>query len=279
MTQMDRKRTRRLQMEKRMDEAARSYVSMEETGNEAARQALYLELFELWYRLFDNTDKSALDAFEEALRCYQPEKGAFSHYLSFLMNRRKTDANRALKSRNIQILSMDAPMGEEDATLSDFIADPSAAKPEERAEWDEALVELTALVLDFSERHRGKAGNETRRNWYRLFFTEDMTFAAKSVPLRLTHERDVFSAMKLAYLDYYMSAPCRDLASLLRTALRPYGETVPERGGEEGETPLPIPADVCLNYLKRCEKVQAGAAARSNQMKFYKEEKERIRHC
>lgn len=279
MTQMDRKRARRLQMEKRMDEAARSYVSMEETGNEAARQALYLELFELWYRLFDNTDKSALDAFEEALRRYQPEKGAFSHYLSFLMNRRKTDANRALKSRNIQILSMDAPMGEEDATLSDFIADPSAAKPEERAEWDEALVELTALVLDFSERHRGKAGNETRRNWYRLFFTEDMTFAAKSVPLRLTHERDVFSAMKLAYLDYYMSAPCRDLASLLRTALRPYGETVPERGGEEGETPLPIPADVCLNYLKRCEKVQAGAAARSNQMKFYKEEKERIRHC
>lgn len=279
MTQMDRKRTRRLQMEKRMDEAARSYVSMEETGNEAARQALYLELFELWYRLFDNTDKSALDAFEEALRRYQPEKGAFSHYLSFLMNRRKTDANRALKSRNIQILSMDAPMGEEDATLSDFIADPSAAKPEERAEWDEALVELTALVLDFSERHRGKAGNETRRNWYRLFFTEDMTFAAKSVPLRLTHERDVFSAMKLAYLDYYMSAPCRDLASLLRTALRPYGETVPERGGEEGETPLPIPADVCLNYLKRCEKVQAGAAARSNQMKFYKEEKERIRRC
>lgn len=279
MTQMDRKRARRLQMEKRMDEAARSYVSMEETGNEAARQALYLELFELWYRLFDNTDKSALDAFEEALRRYQPEKGAFSHYLSFLMNRRKTDANRALKSRNIQILSMDAPMGEEDATLSDFIADPSAAKPEERAEWDEALVELTALVLDFSECHRGKAGNETRRNWYRLFFTEDMTFAAKSVPLRLTHERDVFSAMKLAYLDYYMSAPCRDLASLLRTALRPYGETVPERGGEEGETPLPIPADVCLNYLKRCEKVQAGAAARSNQMKFYKEEKERIRHC
>lgn len=279
MTQMDRKRARRLQMEKRMDEAARSYVSMEETGDEAARQALYLELFELWYRLFDNTDKSALDAFEEALRRYQPEKGAFSHYLSFLMNRRKTDANRALKSRNIQILSMDAPMGEEDATLSDFIADPSAAKPEERAEWDEALVELTALVLDFSERHRGKAGNETRRNWYRLFFTEDMTFAAKSVPLRLTHERDVFSAMKLAYLDYYMSAPCRDLASLLRTALRPYGETVPERGGEEGETPIPIPADVCLNYLKRCEKVQAGAAARSNQMKFYKEEKERIRHC
>lgn len=279
MTQMDRKRARKLQMEKRMDEAARSYVSMEETGNEAARQALYLELFELWYRLFDNTDKSALDAFEEALRRYQPEKGAFSHYLSFLMNRRKTDSNRALKSRNIQILSMDAPMGEEDATLSDFIADPSAAKPEERAEWDEALVELTALVLDFSERHRGKAGNETRRNWYRLFFTEDMTFAAKSVPLRLTHERDVFSAMKLAYLDYYMSAPCRDLASLLRTALRPYGETVPERGGEEGETPIPIPADVCLNYLKRCEKVQAGAAARSNQMKFYKEEKERIRHC
>lgn len=279
MTQMDRKRARRLQMEKRMDEAARSYVSMEETGNEAARQALYLELFELWYRLFDNTDKSALDAFEEALRRYQPEKGAFSHYLSFLMNRRKTDANRALNSRNIQILSMDAPMGEEDATLSDFIADPSAAKPEERAEWDEALVELTALVLDFSERHRGKAGNETRRNWYRLFFTEDMTFAAKSVPLRLTHERDVFSAMKLAYLDYYMSAPCRDLASLLRTALRPYSETVPERGGEEGETPIPIPADVCLNYLKRCEQVQAGAAARSNQMKFYKEEKERIRHC
>ena len=279
MTQMDRKRARRLQMEKRMDEAARSYVSMEETGNEAARQALYLELFELWYRLFDNTDKSALDAFEEALRRYQPEKGAFSHYLSFLMNRRKTDANRALKSRNIQILSMDAPMGEEDATLSDFIADPSAAKPEERAEWDEALVELTALVLDFSERHRGKAGNETRRNWYRLFFTEDMTFAAKSVPLRLTHERDVFSAMKLAYLDYYMSAPCRDLVSLLRTALRPYGETVPERGGEEGETPVPIPADVCLNYLKRCEQVQAGAAARSNQMKFYKEEKERIRRC
>ena len=222
-------------MEKRMDEAARSYVSMEETGDEAARQALYLELFELWYRLFDNTDKSALDAFEEALRRYQPEKGAFSHYLSFLMNRRKTDANRALKSRNIQILSMDAPMGEEDATLSDFIADPSAAKPEGARGVGRSAGGADGARARFFERHRGKAGNETRRNWYRLFFTEDMTFAAKSVPLRLTHERDVFSAMKLAYLDYYMSAPCRDLASLLRTALRPYGETVPERGGEEGK--------------------------------------------
>ena len=89
----------------------------------------------------------------------------------------------------------------------------------------------------------------------------------------------MFAAMKQPYLDYYMSAPCTTGAQLRNTALRPYGQVVPERAGETGETPLPIPADVSLSYLRLREGTQVGASTRSNQLKFYKEEKELMRPC
>ena len=132
-------------------------------------------------------------------------------------------------------------------------------------------------MLNFAQRHQGQAANERRREWFRLFYTEDMTQALKLMPLTFLHERDVFQAMKLPYLDYYMAKICRTGPQIAAAPLKPYSAVVPERAGTDTETPVPLPADVSLSYKRLCGGERVGASARSEQYKWYKREKEKIR--
>lgn len=266
--------------EARLNQVAEQWAGLKPDGNEAIRQALYEEIFILTFRLYDWSKEAwVVDIFEEAMRKFDPNKKPFSHYLSFLARRRKSSAYQQEEKHSPAGISLETPVGEETSTLMEFQKAPEDTEPERRFAWEEPFLELTSMILNFAQCHSGKSANETRRNWYRMFYTEDMTLAVKSVELHLLHERDMFAAMKQSYLDYYMSTPC-DTEEMLRvTALRPYGQVVPERAGETGETPLPIPADVSLSYLRLCEGTQVGASTRSNQMKYYKEEKVLMHPC
>ena len=174
--------------------------------------------------------------------------------------------------------SLDQPVGEEEtASLGDICAAPDDTRPELRCEAEAPLAELTAQVLNFAQRHQGQAANERRREWFRLFYTEDMTQALKLMPLTFLHERDVFQAMKLPYLDYYMAKICRTGPQIAAAPLKPYSAVVPERAGTDTETPVPLPADVSLSYKRLCGGERVGASARSEQYKWYKREKEKIR--
>lgn len=264
--------------EARLNQVAEQWARLETDRNEAIRQSLYEEIFILVFQLYDwSKEEWVVDIFEEAMRKFDPDRRPFSHYISFLAARRKKNAHE--KKHSLAGISLDAAVGEETSTLMELQKAPESAEPERRFVWEEAFLELTSMILNFTQCHTGKSANETRRNWYRIFYTEDMTLAVKSVEFHLLHERDMFAAMKQPYLDYYMSAPCATGAQLRNTALRPYGQVVPERAGEMGETPLPIPADVSLSYLRLREGTQVGASTRSNQLKCYKEEKELMRPC
>lgn len=265
--------------EARLDRAAEQWARLAPEGNEAIRQGLYGEMFELSFALYDkNGEMWMLDAFQEAAEKFDPDRTPFSHYLSHLLKKRAVDAFRYDQRHSPAGLSLDTPVGEDrETSLGELLEDTGARTAEEAIRLEAPFLELTSMILNFAQLHQGRSANETRRNWYRLFYTEDMTLALKSVELNFLHERDVFAAMKQAYLDYYMSAPCTTGVEVRTTPLRPYGQVVPERAGETEETPLPIPADVSLSYLRLREGTQAGASTRSNQLKFYREEKALLR--
>lgn len=262
--------------EMRLNEAVREWKRLG-AADEARRDALWGDIFLLAFEMFDDGSERFLSVFQETLMNYSLEKGPFSNYFSFVYSRRKKDAFDDVLSRSEQIDSFDKPVGEDESTtLQDRCAAPDAEQPEARYAAEAPLEELTAQILNFAQRHQGQASNERRREWFRLFYTEDMTESLKLVALSFMHERDVFEAMKLPYLDFYMAERCRSMAKITETPLKPYSAVVPERKDVDTETPVPLPADVSLSFKRICEGERVGASARSEQYKRYKAEKEMI---
>ena len=209
------------------------------------------------------------------------DKGAFSNYLSTLLKGRRTDRFRYDGRHAPSGESLDAPVSASEdntLTLGDVLSSETGA-PESGMIFESTYVELTAMVLNFAQNHTGRQANENRRKWYQIFFTEDMTETSKTHPFAFGHERDIFKAMLLPYLDYYMSRRCRTGKEIALAPLKPYGEVGPAREGNRVETAVPLPADVSLAYLALCEGISAKPSARSNQLKFYREEVRRMRTC
>lgn len=287
------------QKEARLNEIAIKWKTTQSAGNEAVLAALKNELWILSFELFDPTMENFrakrpnkdrewerasmvfLDVFEEVCAKYSPDRGPFVNYLSYLLKRRLVSAYEAGNRNAPDGVSIDKEREDEDGGAMEQ-SEPSAPltdDPDWNATFDSYLAELTAMILNFSERHKDKTDNKERRMWYRLFYTENMTLAAQTTELSLHHERDIFTAMKLPYLDYYMSKVCRTIHTLSHTPLKPYEEVVLARKGKTKETKLPLPADVSLSYLQICENISVGESARSNQMKGYKEEIKAMLRC
>lgn len=242
------------------------------------KDALWSEIILLALALYDDGSELFLAVLQEALARYSPEKGPFSHYLAFVFSRRKKDACKDMLNNPKNILSLDQPFGEDGTdSWQDHCPASRDTHPEELFARESAIAELTAQILNFAQRHQGQAANERRREWFRMFYTEDMTVVLKMMSLNFLHARDVFEAMLLPYLDYYMASRCRTLPQIAAVPLKPYGEVVPERAGVTAETPVPLPADVSLSFKRICRGEIVGASARSEQYKRYKAEKETIR--
>lgn len=269
--------------EKQLNQAVAEWNAMPACGNEAVRASLYGKILELSFALFDDGTALFLDVLAETLDKFDAARGEgkFSHYLKFVWSRRKKDRLDDVSGREQQLDSIDRPVSADGggATVGDYIPGNAADDPAEQLQLSAPFLELTSMILNFADCHQGKAANETRRNWYRLFYTEDMTAALKIASMSFLHERDVFSALKQPYLDYYMAKRCETMAAIQATPLKPYCAVVPERAGRNEETPLPIPADVLLCYLEKCEGKKATAPARSNQKAVYDNEKRNMLKC
>ena len=284
----------RKEKENSLNQAALQWKTTPPEGNEAVIESLRQQVFILSFELFDRKfrrtkngewveadPKVFMTAFEEAIQKYSPDKGKFCNYLSFLLQKREYDQLDSDSRHAPWAESLDGLISaSEDGgrTLGD-LTPAAAGVPDSGIMFEALYVEMAALVLNFARNHTRRQANESRRNWYRIFFTEDMTLTYKTKSYAFSHERDIFDAMLLPYLDYYMSRPCRTGMEIACTPLRPYGEVVPAREGGGEETKVPLPADVSLAYLSLCEGVSATAGARSNQLKFYREEVGQIRTC
>lgn len=250
----------------------KAVVASENETASVIQESVFLQAL----KLYDDGTEAFLNVLLEVMERYDG-KSRFSNYLNFTWSRRKNDAYNDILNRDKQVDRLEAPVSSKDSReLGDAIPAGTKDEPENYYMISVPFAQLTAQVLNFAQRHQGKERNETRQNWFRIFYTEDITASLKITNIPLLCQRDVFSAMKVSYLDYFMAANCRTMPQITRTPLKPYSKVVPARGGHDEETPLPIPADVSLAYMEACEQKLVGASARSNQKKYYDAEKKAI---
>ena len=189
------------------------------------------------------------------------------------MRRETREENGQKRQQWVRAGSLDAPAGEgQEETAGSRLADGSAASGQENLEVESRAWELITLILLLPQRLTGQANNANRINYYRMFFTDGTVAALFSVgdrPYR-THERDLFAAMKLPFLDFFLEDVCRSVDAILSSDLKAYGRMVEGRPMEPPGQPLPN--DVYLEYLNAKEEAGVkSASAISNQRAAYYE--------
>ena len=170
------------------------------------------------------------------------------------------------------------PLAEENGWELDSVFSVTAASGQENLEVESRAWELITLILLLPQRLTGQANNANRINYYRMFFTDGTVAALFSVgdrPYR-THERDLFAAMKLPFLDFFLEDVCRSVDAILSSDLKAYGRMVEGRPMEPPGQPLPN--DVYLEYLNAKEEagVKSASAISNQRAAYYKFLKENL---
>ena len=198
------------------------------------------DLYDVFYKFF-----------EEEMWKYDPQKKeGFVTFFNARMSAREKDAYRRRQKR--ATLSLDAPIGEdEDTAYGDTLVDERDAigRWEEYIRISDEVLKLGTLVLGMKERKNG-----TRKTFFRMFFTDSITTMLKHVPddslaeVFGRRERDLFRAMQVEFLDYYMAEVCRAVKTVIDTPLKPYGALV-EGKPMDRQVKLPLPNDVFSTYM------------------------------
>ncbi len=259
-------------------------------GNEAACLGLRDEIFITAAELFSRPeDLEALGDFcYTEWKSFDPRKGTLYNFFASRLKWRKLDLAQEdfdgrpettvdlvtgkEKSRFVPYSSLETPVGDEDgATRAELLPDTAPA-PEEELALDDTALRILLLFLDLEGHLEGRANNPVRRNYFRMFFTNGIAtlLHEQDAPGVLRQrERDLFQAIKVPFLDYFMAAVCRTVDAIADSPVKPYGELVDGKGAEEA--PLPLPNDVYIAYLDRVEHYHATPAAVSQQRTLFSE--------
>lgn len=222
--------------------------------------------------------------FAEDFQKYDPSKGQFKHYTLKVLKKRRADFRHkedgshrknivqedgTTKQEWLDNFSLDTHETDDDMAWADRLADPSLSAPEEMLVAQQTALQLITIILQLPQRLRGQANNPEKINYYRLFFTDGVVGAIYAVgeDIYIAHERDLFAAMKLSFLDFFMARECRSVHEIYVGQLKPYGVLV--EGKPMHEPKQPLPNDVYLVYLDRLEHRQVKASALSNQRTAY----------
>lgn len=266
----------RKEKEKRFDEVARLWKT-EAAENQAVREALRNELFVLGFDLYDNGSDAFVTTFVNFFQTeYDPQKGHASHYFGLAMSRRKhDDENKKSRETSLEAYTEDGKSVESAALVkTELEAWENGSSVEAGLGADDTLVSLLSLILTLPERLKGKANNPKKITYYRMFFTDGVVAAVHDIPTRndlgryARHERDLFRAFQIRFLDFFMQKRCRTIADVADCEVKCYGELV---AGTLMEHPgHPLPNGVYREYLNRCEGYDIAAdASVSNQRKEY----------
>ncbi|MBE5708298.1 MAG: hypothetical protein EGR51_00125 [Oscillibacter sp.] len=236
--------------------------------NASARKRLNTAISEILMELFCHSEAmEALGIFwERDMGKYDPQMGSFRSFATSRLKLRKKDMEKedfgfrretdgeSGEKKWVRNASLDTPAGDDgEGTLADQQAAPEGDGGQESLEAESTVQQLLTLILQLPERLTGQAKNPARVNYYRMFFTDGTVAALHAVgaqPYR-THERDLFRAMKLPFLDFFMERPCRTVPTIMETDLKRYGEIVEGRPMEHPGQPLPN--DVYVTYLGNAE--------------------------
>lgn len=253
------------------------------------RKWLENEIFIHAYSLFENvrlknTDfrylEGMADVWEKDWPRFDAARGTLYGFFAKRLHDRAVDLYRR-EIRNPSAFSLDAPVhtdSGEDGTAS--LLDTRGEEDAYPALEQERVSELLALMLRFPERLHGHAANPEKLNYYRLFFTDGVSYALQQGdldPEQIPHERELWEVLKERFLDFYLIRQCRSAAEIQDCPVKGYGELVPGRPmGREPPRP-PLPNDVYLTYLNDREgKGLKSESTITNQRNAYKKLKHKI---
>lgn len=243
-------------------------------GPEDAGEKLNLQgkIFEVVYRLFPGYEDVIGAVFLTDWKGFDPAKGSAYGFFSSRTSLRKKDVYRAQKVYQDRIVedTVRNDGGDEGESLLARLPAEPGKEPEERLRLEASVCALTAAMLELPQRLHGRANNSTRHNYFRMFYTDGVVTSLHNCPVReifRKRERDMFTVMKLEFLDYFMAAQCRTVDEIADGQLKPYGELV--EGREMEETALPLPDGVYMSYLDRVEHTKKRPSAVSQQRTAY----------
>ena len=265
-----------------VDQLAVQWYELPEEGNNAAKKSLEERLFCAAMELLGKSgQKGAVDALGEFWlndwQRFDPKQSPMSHFLrsrlrlrSRDLNRQDNDLRKKTKDGKTSTICNESLNNEEASVQTADIKDWRAETALEDTLLDERAYECLALILELPVRLRGRSNNPDKINYYRLFFTDGITNYIRSNPVHIffAHERELFQAMRLSFLDYFLTWACRTLPAISESDTKLYGELVEDRPMEPVEQPLPN--DVYSAYMSRVEKRNAGTSAISQQRTAYR---------
>lgn len=267
-----------------IDRRVETLYDLDEAARQDGWEQLWIDIFELLSpRQMDILGKFWLEDFSK----FDPKKGRFSQFLRTRLELRREDeqhgenGDRRVKGEDGErrwkansTIPWDAPTenDKDGLAIGERFQDPTA-DPADMLFRDADACQLILAMLNLTSNLTGQANNPRRRNYFRLFFTDGVSHALRTekepLPPFLEHERDLFSVLKEAFLDFFLTEQCRTVATLAASRTRPYGEVVEGKSVEPLEQPLPD--DVFTTYLSRVEGEKAGASALSQQRKAYRD--------
>jgi hypothetical protein len=281
----------------KVDRLAQAWYDLPADGNEAAKKKLEFDVFQAAMEALGNSpQKDALGEFWlNSWQSFDPNKSPLSAYMRKILKFRMEDMRhedggmwsqmvvdeldpQGKKTKRVwrSSTSLDESVSDDEGngtTKGALQSDPAAEAAYADLYLDASAYECLALVLNLSTRLQGKANNADRINYIRLFFTDGVSKFLredKTPQAYVTHERDLFQAMKETFLDYYLEQRCRTVEEISDSTLRSYGLLVDGRPMEPVTQPLPN--DVYLTYLARVEKSNVSQASTiSTQRKFYRQ--------
>ena len=227
------------------------------------------DIFRLAYQAFPSYAAAVSSFFIIDWEKFDPSLGNLYDYMAALLPKRKknmlhqdrgdhrlNDLENPGKRKWVPNLSFDTPIGEnsEQTLLDQYSDDHLTGDMVENLLYDEGMVQLMTLALNFPQRLNGRASNAARINYFRMFFTDNVVDILHRYDRAIfeAHERELFSgALKIAFLDFFMAERCRRVRELQFCPLKPYGEMVEGRPMEEPGQPLPN--DVYITYLNTME--------------------------
>lgn len=230
---------------------------------------------------------------------FDPEKGSLYSYMNWMLPKRyfdvvcvddggevKTIKDEKTKTKKRVLIPnrsiYDKSGDEEDAPLlidTDIVLRWATVStelhevPEDDDQSNYALYyHLLAVMLNLPERLHGRANNPTRLNYFRMFYTDDMTMLLRGErderlqPYQFK-ERELFAAAHLLFLDFYSRDIYRSIPEVAFGHFKLYSELV---NGRPNEEPKKVFDDIYLSYFEREEKHSIVPGALSNQRAAYK---------
>ena len=138
---------------------------------------------------------------------------------------------------------------------------------------------LSSVIINFYKHNIGKAANEKRLSYYRIFFTEDIiTLISESGHTKHFNKAETYESTDGGYVRFISFSGYDKLDDLLSLRYKKNSDVFENYSGEDKELSVPCEADVIVEYRFRSglDKKRVTRSAVSQQKSSYTEQLRQI---